>query len=288
MRLSKTELKILWQVALGKNQVPEIAIALLKDKSQIYRTVQRLESKGFAKLDCGNVVPSKNTHAHLLLQELSRRPNIINNLSGCGIALFTAILEPLPVSRIIRETGIKKSMVFYKLHEAGRNSFVNTSAEGYFFNGRIWPKMREFLAELKEYEANLDRRVPPGAVIFLKNEHEIVFSTRIECDAALTGFSAYDRFGIRILPVDNTYYLPKKTLTKQEVFLHSLYRADKDGDARDYILIALFYSKHRTDLQGISHVIVDNIKKILRGEKVKNYPSLQEIKDRGDAYDIRI
>ena len=192
------------------------------------------------------------------------------------------------VSEIIKETGIKRSTIFYKLKEATKNSFINTTEEKYFFNEKIWPKVREFLIELKKHEETTDKRIPAGAVIYFKNKDEIVFSTKIECDAALTGFSAYENFGIKLLTVDYTYYLPKKTLTKKEVFLHSLYRAEKEGDARDYTLTALFYLKHKNDLIEIKHEIIDNINKVLQGEKIKYYPSLAEIKDRADVYDIKI
>ncbi|MBI3036533.1 hypothetical protein HYY73_02140 [Candidatus Woesearchaeota archaeon] len=288
MRFSKTELKVLWQIAMGNRQVSEIALALNKDKSRIYRILKSLEKKGFAALKNGVITPSGNTGLNILLQELSRQPNIIESLSGCGIKLFTAIIEPKPIPKIIKETGIKRSTAFHKLKEASRNNFVNMSEGNYFFNGKIWPKVKEFLVELKKHEETVDKRVPPGSVIYYKNEKEIVFSTKIECDAMFTGFSAYEKFGIKLLPIDHTYYLPKKALAKQEVFLHSLYRAEKEGDARDFIFIALFYLKHKSELKGIKHEIICNINKILQGEKVKYYPTLDEIKERAGVYDIKL
>ena len=288
MRFSKTELKVLLQVALGKRQVSEVAVALDKDPSQVYRIIKSLEKKGYAELDKGIIIPSENTHVNLLLQEISRHPNIINNLSGSGMNLFTTLLEPKSISEIIKETEIKRSTIFYKLKEATKNSFINAIEGKYFFNEKIWPKVMEFLVEFKKHEETTDKRIPAGAAIYFKNKDEIVFSTKIECDAALTGFSAYENFGIKLLTVDYTYYLPKKTLTKKEVFLHSLYRAEKEGDTRDFILIALFYLKHKNELTEIKHEIIDNINKVLQGEKIKYYPSLAEIKDRADVYDIKI
>ena len=288
MRLSKTELKVLWQVALGKTKVFEVAYALNKDQSQIYRILKNLEKKGFAKLDNGLIISYDNIYVNLLLSELSRRPNIINNLSGSGILLFSAVIMPKQVSEIIKETGIKRSTIFFKLKEAEKNSFINAAEGKYFLNEKIWPKVREFLVELKKHEEATDKRIPPGAVIYYKNEDEIVFSTKIDCDAALTGFSAYGNFNIKLLTVDYTYYLPKKVMTKQEVFLHSLYRAEKEGDARDFILIALFYIKYKNELTDIKHEIIDNIKKVLHGERIKYYPALAEIKDRAEVYDIKI
>ena len=75
MRFSKTELKVLEQVALGKRHVMEVATDLKKDKSQIYRTINNLKKKGFAELKEKVIVPSKATHVQILLQELARQPS---------------------------------------------------------------------------------------------------------------------------------------------------------------------------------------------------------------------
>ena len=288
MRFSKTELKVLEQVALGKRHVMEVATDLKKDKSQIYRTINNLKKKGFAELKEKVIVPSKATHVQILLQELARQPSFINHLLGCGIKFYTFILEPKTVGEIITSTGIKRSTIFYKLKKAMRNSFISKIGNKYQFNGKFWPKICEFLIELKKYEETNDKRTPPGAVIYYKSKDEIVFSTKAEADAELTGFSAYGLCGIKLFTVDNTYYLPKKKLTKKEVFLHSLYRAEKEKNIQNLILIALFYVKYKKNLTAIRHEIIDNLKKVIKGEKVRNYPSLPGIKDRADIYDIKI
>ncbi len=288
MRFSKTELKLLEQAALGRSCVLDIARALKKDKSQIYRTIKSLKKKGFAELKNKKIIPSEKTHVQLLLQELSQHSSIIKHLSGCGIIFYTCILEPKTIPEIISATGMKRSTVFYKIKLAQKNSFIRHAANKYELNYRIWPKIKEFLNELEKYEETNDKRVPPGSVIYYKNKDEILFSTKVKCDSALTGFSAYGRFGIKIYNVDYTYYLPKKSLTKKEVFLHSLYRAEKDGDARDYIIISLFYIKHRKFLSEIKHEIINNLNKVLKGQNIERYPRLSEIKERADVYDIRL
>ena len=281
-------MEILRQVALGKKRVQEVAIALRKDVSQIYRTVRTLQKKRFAKLEGKIIVPFQNTHVTLLLQELSRRPAIVRLLSGSGILLSTALLEPKSVPELLSTTGMKRSTMFHLLKEASKNSFFNTVKNKHSFNEKIWPRVKDFLTELKHYEETTDERTPPGAITYFKNDSEILFSTKTECDASLTGFSAYEHYGISVLPVDYTYYLPKKKLTKKEVFNHSLYRAEKEGDARDIIIITIFYLKHKKELKMIRHEIVNNIQKILKGEKVINYPTLNEIKERANVYDIHI
>ena len=94
--------------------------------------------------------------------------------------------------------------------------------------------------------------------------------------------------GIKLLLPLHYYYLPKKTLSVQEVFLHSLCIAQKEKDARSYIYIALFYLKHRAVLEHIEHPVLQQIKAVLIGERVVGYPTLVEIQDRADVYDIRL
>lgn len=287
MRFSKPELKVLEKVAQGKIEVGEIAKALKKDLSQVYRLVQNLDKKGFARLQGGKVEPYPHLHVQLLLQELNRRPSFINSLSGCGLKLFTFILEPRTVQEIVEGTGIKKSTFFYKLKKAQRHNFIRKFDDKYQFNAKLWPRMKEFLNGLQQYDETVDSRIPAGSSIYHKNDEEIVFSTKAEFDATLTGFSMYEHFGIRIFPVDYTYYLPKKKLTKNEVFLHSLYRAEKETTKQNLVLIALFYIKHKKTL-SVKHEILRNIDEVLRRTVIKGYPRYSEIRERAVMYDIKI
>lgn len=287
MRFSKPELKMLEKVAHGQNEVFEIAKALNKDKSQVYRLVQNLDKKGFARLEDGKVRPFSHLHVQLLLQELNRRPSFIDSLSGCGLTLFTYILEPRTVQEIVEATGIKKSTVFYKLKKAQRHNFIRKQDSKYQFNAKLWPRMKEFLSELQQYEETVDSRIPAGSIIYHKTDKEIVFSTKAEFDAALTGFSMYEHYGIRIFPVDYTYYLPKKRLNKNEVFLHSLYRVEKEPTKQNLLLIALFYAKHKKTL-SVEHEILRNIEQVLQRKVIKGYPQYSEVRERAVMYDIKI
>lgn len=288
MRFFKTELELLRQFALGVDTIFLMSKKLKKDKSQIYRIIKSLEEKGFVKLSDNKIKVIDGVYVKLLLQELSRQPSFIDNLSGCGMEFYNFIIEPKTVGEIIKATGIKRSTVFYKIKKALKNNFIIKVGKKYQFNGKLWFKIKDFFLELKKYEVLNDKRVPPGSIIYYKTKSEILFSTKSTCDAILTGFSAYKDFGINILTIDNTYYLPKKKLTKKDVFLHSLYRVKKDMNVRNLIILSLFYVKYKKDLMNIPDLIIDNIDSILKGKKIEGYPSLSEIKDRLDVYDIKI
>ena len=73
-----------------------------------------------------------------------------------------------------------------------------------------------------------------------------------------------------------------------EIFMHSLYITQKEKDIRNLTYIGLFYAKYKHELQKIHHPIVDKIKLILKGERLEGYPTLEELRDKAEAYDIRL
>jgi len=69
--------------------------------------------------------------------------------------------------------------------------------------------------------------------------------------------------------------------------MHSLDIAEKEKTVRYLIFVSLFYLKFKKELL-VKHPIIDRLNLILKGNKFSNYPTLQEIKERADMYDIRI
>lgn len=288
MRLSKTELQILEQIANSNKNVKEIAKALKKSKVQIYRSGQKLIENNFIVLSNGVYEPTKMTPASLLVQLLGEFSSLIEPLSDSGIKIFTCLFEPKGIKQIIQESGIKRTQIFKKIKQARAISLVKRVDKKYAINEKLWFKTADFLKELKRYEERTDKRVPGNSVIYYKNEKEIVFSTKEKLNATPTAFSAYEKYGIKILSQKNYYYLPNKKLTKEEVFKHSLYIAEKDNEPRHIIFISLFYIKYKKELSKIKHDIIENINKIFCGQHIPRYPTLEEIKDRADVYDIKI
>jgi len=50
----------------------------------------------------------------------------------------------------------------------------------------------------------------------------------------------------------------------------------------------LFYLKNRDKLEAIDHSMMADIKAVLQGEIIKGYPTLEDIEDRTDLYDIKL
>lgn len=280
--MNQTELKILVEIAKGNDQIKSIAQALKKHHSQIYRTIKRLE---FLTVKEGIIVPEKLVFLNQLFQLLSTYPNLTQPFSNSGLEILLLLTQPKTAKELIQETKLKRSSIFIKLRQF---KAINLITKDHRLNQKVWPQVQDFLEEYLKHRQSTDRRVPINAVIYYKNQQEIVFSLKTEFKASLTAFSKYKDFGIELLLPTNYYYLPQKTLSIKEIFIHSLYITEKELEPRNLIYLTLFYLKHKNYLTKIKSPILDSIKRILAGEIISNYPSLKEIKEKAEIYDIKV
>lgn len=287
MQLSKTEILLLEQVAKGNKAVKSLALALKVKERRIYAIITKLVEKEFIRRINGDIEPKDTLHVKLFLQVLIDYPNVTPALSDSGLPILTSLLKSSSIDEITDETGFKKTAIYTKIGEARKRSILIKTHSTYRLNNKIWGKLIEFLKELNKYESITDTRIPASATIYYKKNNEIIFASKEETDAEKTAFSAYEKYGIKLLTIKNYYYLPKKTLTKEEVLRHSLYIVEKEKDIRNLIFIALFYAKFKSEFK-IKHEILMNISAVLAKGTVKGYPGYQEIKDRAEVYGIEV
>jgi len=287
MRLSKTEILLLEQVAKGNKLIKSLALALKVKERRIYVIVNNLTQKGFIKRINGTLETKEALHINLFLQVLIEYPNLAPAISDSGIPIFTALLESSTIEEVSQATGFKKTVIYTKLGEAKKRSMVRKTHSTFKLNEKMWAKLIDFLIELNKYESMTDIIIPASSTIYYKKNKEIIFASKEETEAEKTAFSAYEKYGIKLLTVKNYYYLPKKTLTKEEVLRHSLYIVEKEKDIRNLIFIALFYAKFRNEFK-LKHKILMNISAVLAKGKVEGYPDYQEIKDRAEVYGIEV
>lgn len=288
MRFSQTELKILEQVSQGNITVTGVARAIKKSEKQVYRASQKLAKKGFLELSKGNLEPKKSSHVIFLLHLLADYPNLTQLLSESGIEILFSLLKPKAVEDIINETGFKKSIIYRKLKQAMAISVVKKKNKQYFLDETLWGRLREFLEEFKKLLETTDPRIPANSVIYYKTDKEIIFANKTKQDATPTAFSVYETYGIKILMPTNYYYLPKKNLSKKEIFIHSLYVTEKEKTIRHLTYVALFYLKFKKYVSSIKHPIIEKIRMVMKGEKILGYPGLEEIKEKAEVYDIKL
>ncbi len=288
MKFSRIEMETLSNIGKGNNGIRGIAEALNISRSQAYRTAQKLGKKGITKLSRGKLEPKMKTHVSMLLKLMARAPNLAGPLSGIGIEIYKAITEPKPSKDIQEQTRLHKTTIAKKLRQGQKISLITKEKGKYGINEKLWPDAKDFLEELKTYEESIDERVPVNSIIYHKTSKEIIFSNNEELDAEKTAFSAYKDYGIQLMLITNYYCLPKRNLTTKQVFRHSLYVAEKTRDTRHIIFTALFYLKFRKQLKGVKSDILDSIKSVLKGKKIKGFPTLEEIRDRAKIYGIKV
>jgi len=289
MRFSQTDLKILEQLAQGTTDIKTIAKHLQKSDKQIYASSQKLKTKNILDLFNGNLEPKKISHVTLLLHLLQKHPNLTTIISGSGLAILRHLITPKKVTDIVQDTGVSKTVVYDKIQQCLAISIVKQKGDNtYMINPDIWSDLREFLNALNIYDETTDPRVPANSTIYHKNNKEILFSNNSSLDATRTAFSAYEQYGLKLLLPTTYYYLPKKDISKKDVFIHSLYITEKEKDIRHLTYISLFYAKYKNELTDVKHPLLDNIKQILQGKHIEGYPSLEEIQEKADVYDIRL
>lgn len=288
MMFSISELEVISELGNGNMEVTKIAQALNISKSQVYRIAEKLNQKGTLQLSDGILQPEMKTHVNMLLKLLSKAKRLASPLSGTGLQVFMTLTAPKTVKETENATGLHKTTILKKINQGRKMSLLLIDKKTFRVNEKIWPDAKECLLELKRYEESVDERVPVNSEIYFKNDEDIVFSNKEAIDAEKTAFSAYGNYGIKLLLTTNYYCLPKRRLSKEEVFRHSLYVAEKNEETRSIIFIALFYAKHKKDLRQVKHRILDDLYLIFKGEKIPRYPTLQEIKDRAEVYDIEV
>ena len=287
MRLSVTEIKVLEQIEKGNKEIKSIANALARSVKQIYVIARKLEEEGIIERKKKKLEVSRKTHLVLLMRTLAQRPNLAPMLADAGIPICVAMLRPRTAKEIMEETGFKKATVYRKLEQAKKRSLVRKKRLTFEINEAFWPMLKSFLEVLKEYEATIDESIPASAIVYYKKNNEILFSTREDVDATVTAFSAYKEYGIKLLLITEFYYLPKKKLSREEIFMHSLQVAEKTEEIREIIFVAIFYLKYIKELKKIKHPLLEKIKRVLKGEKIKWFPSREEIKERAEVYGIK-
>ena len=293
MNFSRTELQIIAELAKGNTSISTVAEALNKSEKHVYRIVQKLKEKGLASLSAGEIVPKKSTLMVRLTQILDSYPKLIPLLADSGIPILISLLEEKSVDEITEDADVKKSTVYALLKKTLKISLVKKNGDLYVLNEKLWEDVADLLKEIRDIERLLDPRVPYNSVIYYRDRDEVVYSNKYGGDfGEKTGFSVFEKEGIKLLLPTTYYYYsekePEKELTKKDIFRHALFVAGKDPSVRHLIFLALFYCKFEEELKEVKHDIVDNLKLVLQGEKIKGYPSFEEIKEKAAIYGIEI
>lgn len=194
---------------------------------------------------------------------------------------------PRSLEALAAETGIPSDTLYGYLKGFTGVGVVSRTKRGkaylYSFNFKLWTELKDFVTALMEY--HVQRLVPREALLIKSYGDNVLFKSIRPQDATFTSFSAYEDYGIELLLRDNYYTLPRRELSIQEVFIHSL---DSAWEHSQKLFCVLFYLKNRDKLEAIDHPMMKDLKAVLQGMNIIGYPTLEDIEDRTDLYDIRL
>ena len=194
---------------------------------------------------------------------------------------------PRSLETLATETGIPGDTLYGYLKGFLWVGIVSRSRQGkaylFSFNYIVWPELKEFVTSLQKYQVL--RLVPREALLIKSYETSVLFKSLRPQDATFTSFSAYEDYGILLGLRDYYYTLPGRELSIQEVFIHSL---DSAGELQQKLFCMLFYLKNRDKLETIDHPMMKDLKAVLQGERIRGYPTLEDIEDRTELYDIKL
>ncbi|OPY48615.1 MAG: Sugar-specific transcriptional regulator TrmB [Methanosaeta sp. PtaU1.Bin060] len=292
MHLSKNDIRALALIAGSEEPVnPRTLLAELGFRREtISRLLTHLEEQGLIERRGREVVLAGTLPAEAFKKlYYSHRASPLQKVLSLRRVELLARLDQTPKSleALARETGIPSDTLYGYLKGFLRLGVVKRSREGraylYSFNYILWSELKDFVTVLMDYRAL--RLVPRDALLIKSYGDCVLFKSIRLQDATPTSFSAYEDYGIELGLRDNYYTLPKRDLSIQEVFIHSL---DSAEDLRQRLFCILFYLKNKQKLESVDHPMMKDIKAVLQGERIKGYPSLEDIEDRAELYEIEL
>jgi predicted transcriptional regulator len=295
MRFSENEVKLLLYV-VGLEKSPhrmDLSKALDLSPRTISWVVSRLENKGFLARENDEIVLSSAPPVGAFKKlYYSRRASPYHLLMADRRVDLLAVLDSKPksVAALVEQTGIKDSTIYLylenllRLGAARRSENKRSKGYRYAFNFSLWSQLKGFVDALLEYQAQ--HLIPRKALLIKSYGGDVLFkSLKKRPDATPTSFSVFKEYGIKLGMRDYYYTLPKRELSIREIFVHSL---DSAEDHRQRLFCILFYLKYKDRLEGVEHPMVEEITAVLKDEKIKGYPSIEDIEDQAALYEIKL
>jgi predicted transcriptional regulator len=292
MYLSKNDILALALIAGSEEPVnPRNLLAELGFRREtISRLLTHLEDQGLIERRGREIILADTPPAEAFKKlYYSHRASPLQKVLYLRRVELLAKLDQIPKSleALATETSIPSDTLYGYLKGFLRLGVVKRSREGkaylYSFNYILWSELKDFVTAFLEYQAL--RLVPREALLIKSYGNSVLFKSIRQQDATPTSFSAYGEYGIDLGLRDNYYTLPKRELSIEEVFIHSL---DCVEDLRQRLFCILFYLKNRHKLEGVDHPMMKDINAVLQGERIKGYPTLDDIEDRAELYDIEL
>jgi len=286
MKLSKTELKAFELICKGIQRPKQLSASLEIASKQTSEIIKDLFTKGFVEKESHYFVTlTRNVHVQALKDIILKKIELTDILCDSRILILAAIADKnLTIKEISAITQLKKTQAYKYIKCLKRRGVLNKKDNTYEFNKILWGNLYKFIKEYDSYFHSVDPRLPKNAQVLYRDNKKTIFASKESYDASLTAFSRFQEFGIKLMLAFRYYRMPKTELGIKDVFIDALNIAKT---LREKMSCILFYLKNKILLKGIKHPLLEEIKLVLEKEEIKGYPSIKEIKEKADEYDIR-
>ena len=241
-------LKAFTLIAHRENTVTKVAHALNKSVKWVDSVINALEDEGF-------IVKKRNytIKGSRFLIEVAPTPysqklrELLFEYSGISfegiltegrILFLTALSEDwMDIPLAMKMSGLSKHTIERYRPSLLRRGVLKKERSLYTINDRAWPLLREFLRAYKNY-STLE------GVTHWKYSRETIFEVQSEknIQGTITGLNAYEQYGVMVGVISSLCILPERKLTKEEIFVHSLFEV---ADPRTLHLALTFYLKNK-------------------------------------------
>lgn len=244
--MNKIEIKVAISIFENPGRVSDIAEHLSIDIGNCSKIIMQLEKKGFClkkrRFKEVMVFPAQTIHAQRLKELLIQRKGFKEVFKGFLYGLDLRILlcslfDWKTTKDIAMQLGLSTKTIQNRMYSLKNKGLFIRQGRKFKFNDKNWPKLYAFLSDYRNF-------FPFGNVLW-KFEDEVVFevSRKKDIKGTITGFTDYVNHKVPVGVVKYCCYLPKKRLSKEEVFVHSL--LEIEDDTRLLELAVVFYYKNK-------------------------------------------
>lgn len=251
MRLSKPMIEIFAGIARGNKTIESLAKAQNKSVNWISEVIQELENEGFViknksfKLKGSRIAAeiSGTNHATKLKELIFEYPTInFGDILSDSKLLFLASLSEdwIDIRTLTNLIQISRYMTDRYIPMMKNRGIIVQKKGLYKLNENAWHLLKEFLIAYKNYACIT-------GVVKWKYLDEILFEVDKDdlINGSITGFA---RYNMKIRGISILCRVPEKNLSKEEIFVHSLFEV---RDPRTLHLALTFYLKNKLNYKKV-------------------------------------
>lgn len=301
MKLTKTQLKILKLIYLkGSGTSGETASQLKFTQQYASKSISDLKKKGFLEKRRTIYLISNNIYAYDLRNLFRDHPktNFEEILADSRMDVLLLLFDKKTSKRIQYLSGLSKLQIYKYIKNFLKYGVVIKEGRHYKLNNVLWPDLVDFLESYSKYQDVLAYDLPTVARVIHESKSQNLKIFEVPTDfkvdekiATITAFSLFIKYGIPLRLNYNYFCVPPQKLDINDVFAHAILCSN---NMRKRLFTILFYLKNK-DLLNIKYIeekyklrgYMNKISEILKGITIKEYPTLEEIKQKADLYDIK-